>query len=154
MHPRGEGYESAVQRRYLIHYTLFVSTAGTTRIINIALAVGPTSPSPWQVHNTLGREGRDLPGLFSNPLLYFPLLLTGIGCGGYSFTTWEHVRLSLAIVAFFIWTISNGNPNISGLLKMVNTLSQIRLLLLPVVSRALWGFSMCCSVKYVLFVGN
>ena len=59
-------------RRYLIHYTLFVSTAGTTRIINIVLAVGLTSPSPRQVHNILGREGRDLLWLFSNPLLFFP----------------------------------------------------------------------------------
>lgn len=43
--PEGEGYESVVEERYLIHYTLFVSTAGAMRVLNIVLAVGPTSPT-------------------------------------------------------------------------------------------------------------
>lgn len=51
-----------------------MSTAEATRVINIVLAMGPTSPSPRQVHNILGREGRDPLWLFSNPLLFFSLL--------------------------------------------------------------------------------
>lgn len=33
--------------------------------------MGPTSPSPRQVHNILSREGRDPPWLFFKPPLFF-----------------------------------------------------------------------------------
>lgn len=63
--------------------------------------MGPTSPSPRQVHNILGREGRDLLWIF--PMLFCSFPSRSLrSVAEKTLYNMQHVRLVQAIVAFFI----------------------------------------------------
>lgn len=134
-----------------------MSTAGTTRIINIVLAVGPTSPSPRQVHNILGREGRDLLWLLSRPPLFFSLLLTEISGKKASL---QHATCAPRLGDRCIFDLANERAEHQHQQLVKNGNHFVRdQTAAPAASQSLRGFGIshlkswqCSSVKYVLYV--
>lgn len=120
-----------------------MSTAGTTRIINIVLAMRLTSPSPRQVHNNLSREGRDLLWLFSNPLLlFFSLLLTEISCRK---GPWQQATCALQLGDRCIFHLANVQPEHQHqqLVKYGDHFVTNQTAVAAVVTQSLWGFPIC-----------
>lgn len=108
--------------------------------------MGPTSPSPRQAHNILGREGRDL-------LWIFPMLFCSFP-SRYRDREQKRLCTTCSMCTSFRQSLNfsysqMSNRNISNLLRKVITLSQIKLLLtFPLSSSAVLAESQ--QVLYII----